>query len=260
VARDENRRSTRFPTAVVATGALGLLVVIGAAYGGQLRFGAPRFDFTLAQPTTSPVTATSTPIPTATAKITPKPTAHVSAMPDLVVLAIIVGSLAAVIALLFALRWWMRRTRDVAEGVIAPLDDVALEGAAPAYPDLETSQPVIRRGLLRALDLLGQNRIPTDAIVVAWLGLQEAAEDAGFSRASSETPTEFTTRILLAVHVDSEALDVLRRLYLAVRFGDAVATSHDVDRARAALETLAAGWVPDAETVGPASSSPTGSS
>jgi hypothetical protein len=116
--------------------------------------------------------------------------------------------------------------------------------------------PSLRRGLLRALDVLGSDRSPRDAIIEAWLGLQEAAEDAGFRRGESETPTEFTTRILRRVSVDPVALSTLRRLYLAVRFGDASATAADVEAARQALELLQARWnATDADTASAAPAS-----
>ena len=39
-----------------------------------------------------------------------------------------------------------------------------------------------------------EQRDPADAIVRAWLGLQETAEESGIVRHPAETPTEFTSR------------------------------------------------------------------
>jgi hypothetical protein len=126
--------------------------------------------------------------------------------------------------------------------MMGPLEDAELE------PAPEPDAPQVRRGLDRAIDILGEPRRPRDAIEQAWLGLQEAAEESGVRRLPAETPSEFTARILSRVGADREAARVLLDLYLRVRFGDAPVSARDVETARASLESLRASWT--AETPG----------
>jgi hypothetical protein len=239
-ALDEARRPPhRFPTALVASGVLVLLIAVGAAAAGPLHFGGPRWVPPAAPPATPPVqSAQPRPTPTPTKPSVP----HVGSVPDLLWLAILIGALALAFVIFLVTRWLLSRRRDRTEAVAAPLDDLVDLGDMPLDPSVETGLPYLRRGLRRALIVLDENRDPSDAIIQAWLGLQESAEDAGFQRFGAETPTEFTTRILRRLDVDASSLDTLRRLYLAVRFGDAVATVDDVAKARRALETLEAQW------------------
>jgi hypothetical protein len=162
--------------------------------------------------------------------------------PDLTWLVILVASLVAAGILAFVILAAIRRLRNRTRGAKGDLAEVPIDAMGSEDPSVETSLPYLRRGLRRALDELDGDRAPTDAIIAAWLGLQEAAEDAGFERGDSETPTEFTSRILRSVSVDERSLGTLRRLYLAVRFGDLVASPEDVDHARAALRTLDSQW------------------
>ncbi|WP_345376313.1 DUF4129 domain-containing protein [Frondihabitans cladoniiphilus] len=239
-----------FPTTLVGTGILVLLVVVGAATVGPLVFTGPRWSpsGTLPTRTPTPQPVTNTPAPL-TSPPAAKPT---GAPPNLTWLAIVVGSLVAAAIVFFVVRALRQRVRRRDRAVAAELEEIPLDlDLAPDEPSIETSAPYLRRGLRRALDLMDGERAPTDAIVEAWLGLQEAAEDAGHQRLSAETPTEFTTRILALLPVDGESLDVLRRLYLAVRFGDATATADDVARARAAVQKLADDWAQHDSEVAP---------
>ena len=93
-----------------------------------------------------------------------------------------------------------------------------------------------------ALQTLDEEREPTDAIVRAWLGLQDTAAESGIVRGPAETPTEFTSRILGRVFADDRAVRTLLRLYLRSRFGDHPATATDVQAAREALQALADSW------------------
>lgn len=229
----------RAPIAVLVAGGLGVLIAAGAAAGGSLDFTGPRWLPGL-HATQKPIV--SSPQPVASGRPTPKPPTTIHTGPNLGWLAIVLGALVLAAVIYFVVRWLLRRRRDRAVASAGDLQAETLIEAASDDPSIETSMPYLRRGLARALDALDSTRRPTDAIVEAWLGLQEAAEDAGFQRQSAETPTEFTTRILRRVDVDPRALADLRRLYLGVRFGDHVATTADIDTARAALLTLEAQW------------------
>jgi hypothetical protein len=87
-----------------------------------------------------------------------------------------------------------------------------------------------------------EQREPADAIVRAWLGLQETAAESGIVRRAAETPTEFTSRILSRAFTDDRAVRTLLRLYLRTRFGDHPVTTDDVATVRAALQELVRTW------------------
>jgi hypothetical protein len=136
-----------------------------------------------------------------------------------------------------AIRRRLQRVQREGEPLaLGPLDDAELEPA----PDPDA--PQVRRGLDRAIDILGEPRQPRDAIEQAWLGLQEAAEESGVRRLPAETPSEFTARVLSRVGADRGAARVLLDLYLRVRFGGAPVSARDVETARASLEALRASW------------------
>lgn len=87
---------------------------------------------------------------------------------------------------------------------------------------------------------------PGDAVVLAWLALEEAAAECGTTRHPHQTATEFTTAVLAGLDVDTDALDQLRRLYQRARFSGNVVTEADVDTATRALERVVAGLHPHA--------------
>jgi hypothetical protein len=101
---------------------------------------------------------------------------------------------------------------------------------------------VLRTGIELALQALDEQREPADAIVRAWLGLQETAAESGIVRRAAETPTEFTSRILSRAFADDRAVRTLLRLYLRTRFGDHPVTTDDVASVRAALQELVRTW------------------
>jgi hypothetical protein len=115
--------------------------------------------------------------------------------------------------------------------------------ATPGVPD----SAIIRRGLEAAAERLDGTRTPRDAIILAWLGLQEAAEDSGMPRRGPETPTEFTTRVFTTLRSDGTAVDVaaadeLLALYLRARFDSHPTSDKDVGAARSAIARLSASW------------------
>jgi hypothetical protein len=218
---------------------LGIVVLIGAGAQGAATFSGVRWIPDFSPPTNVPVFPTNL----RTDRATPPPQAghHTSTTLDLGLIAWVVAGIAAIIAVLLIIRWLLRRQPRTAEAIQAPEVSAAeepVEEQEPAQP----STPVVRRGLRQAIDDLASEREPHDAIVKAWLGLQDAAEEAGVSRRLAETPTEFTRRILARVPADTHAVDVLLRCYLQVRFGDHPATTADVESVRQSLESLAASW------------------
>ncbi|PRY46679.1 uncharacterized protein DUF4129 [Umezawaea tangerina] len=79
----------------------------------------------------------------------------------------------------------------------------------------------------------------SDAVVAAWLDLEDAAERCGAPRRRHETSTEFTGALLVRYEVDAEAAATLRGLYQRARFGGAGGVSaQDAERAVDALERV----------------------
>jgi hypothetical protein len=159
----------------------------------------------------------------------------------LVVLAAAVVALVALVLVRRLLGWWRARP-----GHAELVDEVAelvdgTEEAVPAEPPEPDARTVLR-GLALALSVLEEDREPDDAIVAAWLGLEEAAEDAGVHRFGSETPTEFAARIITRTSTDAAAAKRLLGLYQKVRFGGHDATPDDVAAARECLGALSAAW------------------
>ncbi|GGF33027.1 hypothetical protein GCM10010922_05130 [Microbacterium sorbitolivorans] len=109
-------------------------------------------------------------------------------------------------------------------------------------PDPEAAAPEIRRGIAFARRVIDQHAAPSDAIVAAWVGLEQSASDAGLVRGTAETPAEFALRII--THREAIAGDAreLLRLYERVRFAGRVATEDDRAAARRALEAIEEGW------------------
>jgi hypothetical protein len=157
-------------------------------------------------------------------------------VPILVVLCV----LALAVIVVFVLLWLRNRPRRAVtlpfSRIDAEIDEVEI-GEQPAA-DL----PTLQRGLARAAEVLESDREPRDAIVRAWIGLQEAAEDSGMSRRPAETPTEFTARVFESVQTDRRAANTLLALYLRVRFGAHPATADDVRHAQDAVTALTTTW------------------
>jgi len=83
---------------------------------------------------------------------------------------------------------------------------------------------------------------PSDAVVRAWLVLEESAAESGTARRPDQTSTEFTADVLAAHDVDPAALRTLRSLYQRARFAEsasATVTEADADAAAAALDRIA---------------------
>lgn len=106
----------------------------------------------------------------------------------------------------------------------------------------EPSLNEMQKGLATALARLDAAPEPGDAIIAAWMALEEAAAAAGVERAPSHTPTEFTIAILTRLDADRDASSALLALYHQVRFGHRVPAAADVAAARASLVRIAGDW------------------
>jgi len=159
-------------------------------------------------------------------------TAGITGVVALVLLAYLVG----VIALIAALSTIRLRKRRRAAERRAGLADDETEGLASA-----SAIALLRGARATLLDLRQRTGgPPSDAVIRAWLGLEESAADVGTERRPDQTSTEFTTDVLAAHDVDPAALTTLRSLYQRARFGEpATVTERDVDAAVTALDRIA---------------------
>lgn len=213
-----------------------LVLALGVTLLGAARWTGARWHVTAATPAAENVTAvgpTGTETPDALSLLRGDDTgARLFAW-------ILVGLAAAVVVVavvLLARRWVARRPAPA--GPLAVPEVVTLAEEPEPTPDVER----VKRGFERAFAELAASRPPSDAIVAAWLGLEEAAQDAGISRRPSETPTELTSRLLTALDVDPDASTTLLDLYQRVRFGGREASAADVATAQRCLETMTSGW------------------
>jgi hypothetical protein len=228
------------PPVIAVVAALFLVVIaIGAGLEGRFSFAGPIWN---------PPGVGIGPIPSATSTPPPPPPSSTplprqidagvtfSWLPIAIVMAILLLAVIFVIVLL----WIRKHPRRGAKRSFATIDtegeDLLVD--PESMPDL----PTLRRGLSRASEALDTERVPRDAIVRAWVGLQEAAEDSGVRRRPAETPTEFTSRVFSSVDADRGAADTLLALYLRVRFGTSGADAQDLQAARDAVDALRRSW------------------
>lgn len=243
---------SRLLTACVS---LSVLIVVAAGVEGGARFTGPRWVPHFHPRPVVPPTPSRPPAPLATQA--PGVNRSAVRLPIGTILMWTAVALAIVLAVL--LIWWWRK-RAPRRGGPRPIEvpsapAVAADVGRATEP--EPDAPVLRSGLEEALLQLERDGEPADAVVRAWLGLQQTAEQAGVARWPSETPTEFTSRILRrffattheggrndAGPTGNAAITTLLRLYLRTRFGEHPVTAADVALVRQALRELVRTWGP----------------
>lgn len=221
-------------------GVIGLFLIMMIAAAVQ---GTPSIELAPSEPrggASMPPMTQETPMPTM-APIPENPASEtIGAIIGFIFL--VLGLIAVILVLLLILRAllrvWHDRPLRTQEGAATSFD-LQEQGADPAA---DASAPVIRRGLQGALRAIEERSIPGDAIVAAWVGLEESATDAGLIRGVSETPSEFALRIITRRSGISDAARELLGLYESVRFGGHVAGENDRDAARRALQHIEEGW------------------
>ncbi|GAB3387650.1 hypothetical protein GCM10027568_07600 [Humibacter soli] len=233
-----NEATGRRIALVVAVCVLGLVVIGGVLVAGPLRAGPPRWLPT-AGPVIPPPPAS---FPAHTAG-TPAPAPQNSTPPEefhLWLVYALIGSLVLAGVLIYLIRRMLRRSGTITEERAARVAPAT--AAAPAARTDEPAAPVVAEGIERAIQLLDETREPHDAIVKAWLGLQDAAAGSGVRRHPSETPTEYTARIVTRFGADRDAADTLLSLYQGVRFGSHPVDEETVAVARSCLTRLRESW------------------
>ena len=161
--------------------------------------------------------------------------------PDLVAPAwlrpvLVTAALLAVALLVLHLARRLRRTDPVAP-------DVGTEPAGPGVGGIRDRSPelhALREGVAAAARHLRSTARPVDAVVAAWVRLEEAAAASGLPRDPAATPTEFTLAVLDRTHADRTATRALLDLYLRARFGDEHLDADDVAAARRAVDVIGA--------------------
>lgn len=225
--------------ALIACGVLGLVVLVGVALQGPARFTGIRWIPQFTMPKMTPPPGMRRPADSSLPR-PPAEAAHGDGV-NLTPLLWIALGVAIIIGVLLLMRWLARRPpRDAPVLLDAAVSEPVT--VAEEEPEPEPDAPTMRRGFAHALAILDEEREPHDAIVKAWLGLQEAAEESGIQRREAETPTEFTLRIIGRVPADRPAITTLLNSYLRVRFGEHPATDADVATAREAFRSLASAW------------------
>ena len=215
-------------------GAVVLLVLIMAASSvqGTARFELRDVGWGTAEQPPPPTMPPMTPGPAAQ-----RPANDGSDAAGTVVMIILLVLAAAIIAVVafFVVRAIVRALR-----ARVPVARPASPGAAE--PDLEKAAPAIRQGIRTAADRMDDHPEPSDAIVAAWVGLEASAADAGTTRGLSETPAEFTVRVIAHRQQISGEVRTLLGLYERVRFAGRAATDADRVTARLALVAIEEGW------------------
>lgn len=223
---------------VAAVIVVGLALVAGTLVSGPLKAGRPLWLPTAGDGVPHPVL----PAPFQTRSPAPLPAQqHLNALQ--LQQWLLWSALAAVVVagvLVYLIRRALQRSRVLSEQRDARAS-AGVAAAAPVRTD-EPAAPVVARGIDRAIALLDETREPHDAIVRAWLGLQDAAEASGAGRRPAETPGEYTTRIVTRFGADDDAATTLLDLYQGVRFGGHPVDSGTVEVARRCLTRLRDSW------------------
>ncbi|WP_159463187.1 MULTISPECIES: DUF4129 domain-containing protein [Microbacterium] len=228
------------PSALLAVaGSFGLLMLAAAMQG------TPQFAPTGARSTSPPPEDVVLPAPTATETPLPPESWGDSVLAQVlgVVFGLVLGLAVLVLVAVvvrqvvrFLVRLW--RDRPLARRDAA----AAGPGTSTAPPETIPDAVTIRRGVSDALRTVIERPEPGDAIVAAWIGLEESAADAGQGRAPTETPAEFTARVIGARHGIAADVVVLQGLYERVRYGGLVADEDDRRSAANALRGIKEGW------------------
>ncbi|WP_050758179.1 DUF4129 domain-containing protein [Xylanimonas cellulosilytica] len=222
-------RSRHLP--VIGTALLLAVVVGGAAAGEYWRLdptAAPTFD--------APVLPPPPPPPDPAPSMLPVPPGTGAGSTPWFLLALLV---LAVVLLLLGTAYAVRQMlAGRAEPMPEPMDpDILVSGVHAAAGTIDL--PVLVDAVEAALARLDAAGTPTDAVVAAWVLLEEAAAAHGWERHPSQTSTEFTAQLLDVSPAPPEHTATLRGLYQRARFTDHPVTPEHVAQARTALAAIA---------------------
>lgn len=219
--------------AVAAACALLALAVVGAAVRGPWIIEPRDFDFAFPAPQTTLPAAEVPP----DQELPALPPAGEDTVPvDLSWIGIALTALAAAVISALLWRFWLRYRRPLPAAEAAR--SASLADPIDQLPDI----PVLLRGVEAARHSLARIADPADAVIAAWMSLEEAAARSGVIRHPASTPTEFTVAILTATDAAPAATDELLTLYESARFSTHPVTPAEVERASRCLGEIAASW------------------
>lgn len=160
----------------------------------------------------------------------------------MILLGLVVLALLVAVAARAVRTWWSRRPRPVPE---APMTVDTMPG------QVVPSREVVADAVAEALERLDGVPDPAEAVVQAWLVLEEAVAREGVVRQPVQTQAELTSDVLRATRAPSTTTTSLLRTYEAVRYGSGGATADDVAAARAALGSILGALRDEHPEVGP---------
>lgn len=210
--------------------ALVVVAVLGAATATPWTLSPPRLpDVEISQAPQSQPVPSGTPEPPPAQQPDPADNRWV-----VLVLVTLIGLLIAVLITLAARRLLAIRR----EPTDTDPDTLAAGTTTDTLGD-DIDLPELQDAVTRALAHLEGHARPRDAVVAAWVALEEAADRAGTRRDPAQTPTEFTGTVLAATPAPPDAVTRLRTLYQRARFTDRPIDTTAVDQARTALADIA---------------------
>lgn len=156
-------------------------------------------------------------------------------LPPLDLLLIVPAALVFGVALVVVARLRLRRRQRRLSGRMGARHSLALEAEPPPEDDDA-----------RLPDALGAGRrtigegSPRNAIVAAWVRLEQAVEGDRFPHRPEETPSELVERALASYRLDADAIGRLAALYREARFSRHPVTEEHRAEAAACLRRLLA--------------------
>jgi len=222
----------RRPVALFVVASLCLAAVVYAsAHPSPWVWAVPDWTFRPANLPTMPPMTMEPMTPGLPQPITPSPIGRI--------IWIILGIAAAAAALALILRWLYHAIKALLTTHITPTPERDQLDIGPGLPGKPLTPQQVKDAVDEALERLDNAANPTDAVILAWLALEDAATRHGMTRSPAQTPTEFTATLLEMSAVPGVDTVNLRTLYLRTRFSNMAATSDDVRHARAWLLHIA---------------------
>lgn len=209
-----------------------VLVVLGAASATPWVFTVPPFltgSRDRPVPTLAPVSA-----PPQQPSERDLPAAETFEKTMIVVLAVIAVATITFVVLLLVRRLRAAWRPEEEDAGVDRLEDAGIPGGV-----VGVDVAALATAVARAEAHLAGSRVSGDAVIAAWVALEDEAERQGAGRAPAQTATEFTTELLARTAAPADAVATLRGLYHRARFTSRAITAGDVDRARDALTRIA---------------------
>lgn len=137
--------------------------------------------------------------------------------------------------------WLLREIRARRAATTAPRSGADPTDGTPARA---TTVPDLEHAVTDALTRMAGATTSTDAVIAAWLALEDAAGAHGTTRTPAQTPTEYTLAVLRTTPASPDAVHGLLDLYHQARFTHTPTTPDQVDAARHHLHRLTGDLTP----------------